>query len=82
FAFDSRAKNQVYVLRNDDAVPSLDAFQDPETIEDFLEPYIDGGAIDIQDNQVIFLFELSEVASGTGYSAQDIVLLLSLYDGQ
>jgi len=73
----------VVALVDGDPVPEYDAFGDQASAADFLEPYIDfdTDTISINDNEVIYLFELytTNLESSTA-DFQDLVMIISLDD--
>lgn len=70
----------VVVLRHGDSVPSYTPLDDQDSIETFLAPYIDltDDTIILDDNQVIFLFELGTTnTNSSSFDMQDLVLLIT-----
>ena len=71
----------VMVLVNGDPVPDIPAMADQASIQDFVEDYIDldTGTINLNSNQVLYLFELgTEDPNSSAADFQDLVLLLTL----
>ena len=76
----SQNSPNVIVLRSGDAVPSIPAFMDQASVEDFLIDHINPQThtIDIGPNQAIFLFELGTTnVNSAAADFQDLVLLLT-----
>lgn len=74
---------QVKVLKNLDPVPNLEGFGGQQSVADFLANYVnDQGQVVLNDNQVIFLFELGvNFAQNPGSTAadfQDLVLVMTI----
>ena len=72
----------VWILRQGDVVPSIEALGDQASIASFLDGYIDGnGRLTIGVNEVVFLFELSKQTDYKKFSSadfQDLVVLVSM----
>lgn len=67
------------VLKNGDDVPNIPGFRGQDSIEDFVKEYIENGSIKLKENEVIYLFELSNKNLNTyGVDFQDLVLLVSV----
>ncbi len=78
---DSDDADIVKVLRNGDAVPNVQGFGSQSSAEEFLAHYIDFDSkrVTLDDNQAIYLFELSKLSpSDPGTDYQDLVVLISL----
>lgn len=72
---DSTSK-QLTVLMNGDFVPDITPFDNQNTIDDFLEDYIEDGKIKLADNQAIYLFELGTTnKNSSAFDLQDNVVL-------
>ncbi|GBF79358.1 PilW family protein [Aphanothece sacrum] len=70
---------QVKVLVNGDPIPNIRPFANQNTIEFFLQKYIENGKIKIADNQVIYLFELGTTnQSSSAFDLQDNVVLATV----
>ncbi len=72
----------VHVLRDGDAVPDIAGFDGQASAEAFLRPYLnDDGTVDLDADQVIYLFELGETdLSNPAADFQDLVVLITLGD--
>ncbi|MAE63181.1 MAG: hypothetical protein CMJ18_02810 [Phycisphaeraceae bacterium] len=71
----------VIVLRNGSEVPDIDGYANQANVEDFVRDYIDDDTdkIVLDENQVIFLFELGTTNMGSIYADfQDLVVLVTL----
>lgn len=68
----------VHVLRNGSDAPDVEGFGDQEDAAAFVEDYIEDGVIVLDDNQAIYLFELSYSTEDSGADFQDVVVLVSL----
>jgi FlaG/FlaF family flagellin (archaellin) len=68
----------VHVLRNGSAAPDVSGFADQSNAEEFVDEYVDNGRMVLDDNQAIYLFELSHSTSNTGADFQDAVVLVTL----
>jgi FlaG/FlaF family flagellin (archaellin) len=68
----------VHVLRDGSEAPDVAGFGDQEDAAEFVEDYVEDGSIVLDDNQAIYLFELSHSAGGSGADFQDAVVLVSL----
>ena len=71
----------VVVLRDGDPVPDLPGFGDQDSVEDYLEDYIDidTGLIVLGPNSAIYLFELAAPNTSSQYfDLQDMVVLVTL----
>jgi fibro-slime domain-containing protein len=75
------ASPYVLVLRDGDAVPDIDPFDDQAAIATFLDGYVDAvaGQVTLEANQAIFLFELGTTnLSAAAADFQDLVVLITL----
>lgn len=75
--------DRVMVLRDGDAVPSLEGFAGQTSIAGFLAPYIDGDThtVTIDADQIIYLFELGTTdLTSSAADFQDLVVLITLGD--
>ncbi|MFC6942843.1 type IV pilin N-terminal domain-containing protein [Salinirubellus sp. GCM10025818] len=68
----------VHVLRDGSDAPDVEGFADQDDAEAFVAEYVDDGAIELDDNQAIYLFELSHSTENSGADFQDAVVLVSL----
>ena len=71
----------VIVLRDDDDVPDIEGFLDQGNVVEFIQDYIDSetNTISLDENQVIFLFELGVTnLSSPAADFQDLVVLCTL----
>ncbi|MFC6941562.1 hypothetical protein ACFQE8_16570 [Salinirubellus sp. GCM10025818] len=68
----------VHVLRDGSEAPDVEGFGDQEDAAEFVADYVDDGEIVLDDNQAIYLFELSHSTEGSGADFQDAVVLVSL----
>ncbi len=71
----------VKVLRDGDPVPAIRAWDNQANVEIFIQQYIDGDTqtVDIDANQVIYLFELFATSPTSTYADyQDLVVLVTL----
>ena len=68
----------VYVLRNGSDAPDVEGFGDQDDAAAFVADYIDEGTITLDDDQAIYLFELSHSTEGSSADFQDAVVLVSL----
>jgi hypothetical protein len=71
----------VQALRNGDPVPDFEPFGDQDSIEDFIEAYLDleTHTVTLENNQAIYLFELGMDNQGdTAYDMQDLVVLVTM----
>ena len=68
----------VYVLRNGSDAPDVEGFGDQDDAVAFVEEYVEDGTIVLDDNQAIFLFELSHSTEDSSADFQDAVVLVSL----
>ncbi|RNC80663.1 MAG: hypothetical protein ED559_02330 [Phycisphaera sp.] len=71
----------VKVLRNGDAVPNIEGFDNQENAAYFLRPYLtpDGSHVWLHDTQVIYLFEVGTTdATSDAADFQDVVVLVTL----
>jgi len=72
---------QVKVLRDGDAAPDIDGFEDQASAESFVAPYIDEetGLMTMDENQAIYLFEIGTTrVSSSAADFQDLVVLVTL----
>ena len=80
--FDSASGSpNVLVLRDGDAVPAIEPFQNQSSIVSFLQGYIDDATdtVVLADNQAILLFELGTTdLSSSRADFQDLVVLVTL----
>jgi len=67
------------VLRNGDSVPNISGAMDQDSIADFVAGYVEDGKIVLDENEVIFLFELgtTELHSSAA-DFQDLVILMTI----
>ena len=68
----------VHVLRNGSDAPDVEGFGDQDDAAAYVEDYLENGTIVLEDNQAIYLFELSHSTEGSGADFQDAVVLVSL----
>lgn len=71
----------VKVLRDGDGVPAIPGFLNQNSIEDYLQPYVNSntGKISLEENQAIYLFELGTTdLNSPAADFQDLVALVSL----
>lgn len=68
----------VYVLRDGSDAPDIEGFADQDDAEAFIAEYVDDGTIELDDNQAIYLLELSHSTQNSGADFQDAVVLVSL----
>lgn len=78
--FDSTHSTQVKVLKNLDTAPSLEGFGGQQSVQEFLQNYInEDGYIVLDNNQVIFLFELGVTdPQSTAADYQDLVVVMTI----
>jgi hypothetical protein len=70
---------QVKVLRDGDAVPDIEGFENQNNIVDFVEDYIVDGHVRLDENEAIYLFELGTTnLSSSAADFQDLVVLIEL----
>ncbi|MEM1446365.1 MAG: hypothetical protein AAGF84_09935 [Planctomycetota bacterium] len=70
---------QVKVLRNGDLAPSISGFNGQSDADDYIREYLEGGTVNIHENQVIYLFELGTTNLNSGAADfQDLVVLVTL----
>lgn len=71
---------QVLTLKDGDSIPDYAPFGNQRPIADFLDDYVDANQrITIEDNEVIFLFELGFTnSSSSGFDMQDLVILATI----
>ena len=76
----STNEHQVYTLLNGEQPPRFNPTSYQLTPEECVAPYInDDGVVELADNQVLYLFELSHTRLGdSGFDMQDMVLLAEL----
>ncbi len=71
--------SQVVVLVNGDPVPDITPFANQNTIDFFLQKYVENGKIKIAKNEAIYLFELGTTnQSNTAFDLQDNVVLATV----
>ncbi|MCM8527901.1 MAG: type II secretion system GspH family protein [Lentisphaeraceae bacterium] len=76
---DSTHSSNVMALRNGDSVPDISGFMDQGNIESFLAGYIVDGKVNLDKNQVIYLYELGTTnLSSPSADFQDLVVLVTL----
>lgn len=68
----------VHVLRNGSAAPDVEGFGDQDDAAAFVADYVDNGTIVLEDDQAIYLFELSHSTESASADFQDAVVLVSL----
>ncbi|WP_338729425.1 type IV pilin N-terminal domain-containing protein [Haladaptatus sp. DJG-WS-42] len=68
----------VYTLRDGDSVPNFEGFGGQDSVDTYMQAYIDDGAVTLDENQAIFLFELGDSETGSSADFQDVVVLVSL----
>jgi len=69
----------VKVLRNGDPAPTISGFDGQSTAEFFIRQYLANGQVNIDDNQVIYLFELGTTQlTSSAADFQDLVVLVTL----
>ncbi len=70
---------QVMVLRNGDDVPPITPFANQNTIDFFLQQYVEDDKIKIAENQAIYLFELGTTnKESSAFDLQDNVVLATV----
>ncbi len=70
---------QVVVLVNGDPVPDITPFANQNTIDFFLQKYVENGKIKIANNEAIYLFELGTTnQSNSAFDLQDNVVLATV----
>lgn len=77
----SHGSQQLIVLRNGDAVPDIEGFQNQGNVRDFVGDYIDPvtDTIVLDQNEAIFLFELGTTdMDSEAADFQDLVVLVTL----
>ncbi len=77
----SPASQQVLVLKNGDAIPEISGMDDQADLESYISDYIDMSTrtIALEDNQVIFLFELGTTnMQSSAADFQDMVMLVTM----
>lgn len=74
----SDAGTFVHVLRNGSDAPDVEGFGDQSNAEEYVRDYVENGTIVLDDNQAIYLFELSHSTTGSQADYQDVVVLVSL----
>lgn len=79
-AVNSNAQSaQVKVLRDGDAAPAISGFNGQSTADYYIREYLDGGRVNLDENQVIYLFELGTTSLSTSAADfQDLVVLVTL----
>ena len=72
------------VLRNGDSVPQISGAMGQDSIEDYLEDYVDeNNKIVLEENEAIFLFELGTTdLSSSAADFQDLVVLMTVDPAQ
>ena len=71
--------NNLDVLIDGNAVPNVGGFMGQYSVEDFLSDYIDNGAMVLEDNESINLFELGSTnPNEDAFDMQDLVVLITL----
>jgi hypothetical protein len=68
----------VHVLRNGSSAPDVEGFGDQDDAAAFVADYVDDGTIVLDDDQAIFLFELSHSTESASADFQDAVVLVTL----
>jgi hypothetical protein len=68
------------VLRNGDSVPKIPDAMGQDSIEDYLQDYVNkNNKIVLEENEVIFLFELGTTnLSSSAADFQDLVVLMTI----
>lgn len=67
------------VLRNGDSVPKIPGAMGQDSIEDYLQDYVEDGKIVLEENEAIFLFELGTTnLSSSVADFQDLVVLMTI----
>ncbi|MDJ0730425.1 MAG: hypothetical protein QNJ33_10595 [Crocosphaera sp.] len=70
---------QVVVLLNGDPVPNILPFANQNTIDFFLQQYVENGKVKIADNEAIYLFELGATnQESSAFDLQDNVVLATV----
>ena len=70
---------QVKVLLDGDPVPDITPFANQNSIEFFLQDYVEDGKIKLADNEAIYLFELAETdQANSAFDLQDNVVLATV----
>ncbi|MDV2992080.1 MAG: hypothetical protein N4J56_001734 [Chroococcidiopsis sp. SAG 2025] len=76
---ESTNTTKVRTLRNGDNVPSVQAFSNQTSVEQYLRNYVSNGKINIGDKDIIYLFEIGQSnTNASGFDLQDNVVLVSL----
>ncbi|MDJ0582301.1 hypothetical protein [Crocosphaera sp.] len=71
--------SQLQVLVNGDDVPNITPFANQNTIDFFLQQYVENGKIKIAENQAIYLFELGVTNQNSpAFDLQDNVVLATV----
>lgn len=65
----------VRVYRDGDSVPEFESESGQQSAAAYVEPYVEGGEITLDDNQAVYLFDFNE----DGHDYQDAVVLVSFF---
>ena len=71
---------QVKALRNNDSLNNVDVpgFKEQQSVEDYLRDYTNGNKVKIEDNQIIYLFEIGQTDTNSGgFDLQDNIVLVT-----
>ncbi|MDI1292577.1 MAG: hypothetical protein PSV18_07515 [Methylobacter sp.] len=68
----------VKALINDDAIPNVQGYNGQTNVKTYLENSIANGKININPNQLIYLFEHYTATSGSTYDLQDNAILITV----
>lgn len=70
---------QVKVLRNGDAAPAISGWNGQNAADYYIREYLSSGTVNIDQNQVIYLFELGTTDMGSSTADfQDLLVLVTL----
>lgn len=79
FADSALPLEQVWVLRDGDAVPSVPGFEDQASLSRYVSQYVENGRVSLHVNQIIYLYELGTLdLSSPAADFQDLVVLVTL----
>ncbi len=72
---------QIYLLKDDDPVPSVGGFQGQYSVAEFLDGYIENDMLTVDANQGVSLFELGVTDTGSeAFDLQDLVVMITMID--
>lgn len=79
----SSTENSTHVrtLRDGDAVPELDADDGQQSVDEYLQPYVENGTVSLQGNQAIYLFDFNtdDPVGSSSVEFQDAVVLVTFF---